>query len=269
MSVARKFIWLSVLVLGISGCGTLPNGREWGQDAIDPLPSWERIGRSALGAALDPLTWAPVVGAAVLQIDDYDQRISEWAIDRTPVFGSIARAQNASNWLLGASFAEALVSTVATPGGEDFDDWVEYKLRGLEVEAVGLGITYGTAELDKRLLRRKRPDSTDFMSFPSGHAAGSFYSATVTSKNLDSIEMPEILRLGLQTGAYATAAATGWGRVETGKHYVSDVLVGAALGHFVAAFIHDTFLGLPLRDRFTFDLGLSRREVGLVFRISF
>jgi membrane-associated phospholipid phosphatase len=35
------------------------------------------------------------------------------------------------------------------------------------------------------------------------------------------------------------------GAVEGQRHYPSDVLAGAALGHFLTAFIHDAFLNLP------------------------
>ncbi len=266
---SRSRPFLFVLLAALCGCGTLPNGREWGQDAMAPLPTLERIGRSALHAATDPLTWAPAVGAALLQIRDSDRRVSEWALKRTPVFGSEGRAESAGAWLLTATLAEAAASTVATPGGDDLSTWCEYKLRGLEVEGVGLAVAYGIAELGKRTLRRQRPNFLDRLSFPSGHSVGAFYAATVTSKNLDSIGMPAALRLGLQAGAYATALGTAWARVEAGKHFPADVLVGAAIGHFVAAFIHDAFLGLPLGERFSFELGLARREVGVVFRIAF
>ena len=33
-------------------------------------------------------------------------------------------------------------------------------------------------------------------------------------------------------------------RVEAEKHYPIDVLVGAALGHFLSAVIHDSMMGL-------------------------
>ena len=43
-----------------------------------------------------------------------------------------------------------------------------------------------------------------------------------------------------------------WARVEGDRHYPSDVLAGAALGHFLSAFIHDAFLGLPEDKKFDF-----------------
>jgi hypothetical protein len=36
--------------------------------------------------------------------------------------------------------------------------------------------------------------------------------------------------------------------VEAKKHYPSDVLVGYALGHFLSAFINDSFLGVDNED---------------------
>jgi hypothetical protein len=69
--------------------------------------------------------------------------------------------------------------------------------------------------------------------------------ATLTSRNLDSVPMSAPLRTGLQVGAYGLGAATAWSRLEAGAHYPSDVLAGAALGHFLGVFVHDAFLGLP------------------------
>jgi len=34
-------------------------------------------------------------------------------------------------------------------------------------------------------------------------------------------------------------------RDEAQRHYPSDALAGAAMGHFLTAFIHDAFLNLP------------------------
>jgi hypothetical protein len=50
----------------------------------------------------------------------------------------------------------------------------------------------------------------------------------------------KVLRYSTNTVAVATA----WARVEAEKHYPTDVLVGAALGHFLTAVIHDSAMGL-------------------------
>jgi membrane-associated phospholipid phosphatase len=57
--------------------------------------------------------------------------------------------------------------------------------------------------------------------------------------------MPQALKSPLKIGNYLLASGVGWARVEGRRHYPSDVLAGAALGHFLTAFIHDAFMNLP------------------------
>jgi hypothetical protein len=57
--------------------------------------------------------------------------------------------------------------------------------------------------------------------------------------------MPHALRTPIKVGNLLLASGVGWARVEAEKHYPSDVLAGAALGHFMTAFIHDAFMNLP------------------------
>jgi undecaprenyl-diphosphatase len=58
------------------------------------------------------------------------------------------------------------------------------------------------------------------VSFPSGHAATAFAGATALARFLP----------GSAVQLYVVAAAVAWSRVYVGAHYVSDVIVGAALG---------------------------------------
>ena len=69
-------------------------------------------------------------------------------------------------------------------------------------------------------VRRKRPDGTSF-SFPSGHSSATFATATVLQRHL-----------GWKIGApaYAVAAFVGASRLQENRHYLSDVLFGAAVG---------------------------------------
>jgi PAP2 superfamily len=72
----------------------------------------------------------------------------------------------------------------------------------------------------KPLVNRTRPDG-GAQSFPSGHAASAFAGAAF-------IQMRYGWHLGLP--AYAVAAFVGYSRVESKRHYTSDVLAGAAIG---------------------------------------
>jgi len=68
--------------------------------------------------------------------------------------------------------------------------------------------------------RRTRPDGTRY-SFPSGHASTAFATATVLQRHL-----------GWKAGipAYSLATYVAASRVESRRHYLSDVAFGAALG---------------------------------------
>lgn len=73
----------------------------------------------------------------------------------------------------------------------------------------------------KLAVSRERPDSSNSRSFPSGHASGSFATATVLQR-----------RYGWKAGvpAYALACYVATSRLNEGRHYLSDVVFGAALG---------------------------------------
>ena len=84
------------------------------------------------------------------------------------------------------------------------------------------GIVYTTVAVStlKVAFHRTRPNGGAY-SFPSGHTTLAFAMAPILAQNLG-------WRAGVP--AYALAGATGMGRMEDSKHYLSDVLFGAALG---------------------------------------
>jgi hypothetical protein len=73
----------------------------------------------------------------------------------------------------------------------------------------------------KYAVGRERPDGSDDLSFPSGHAITAFCFAPVVTKYGG-------LELGIP--AYALATVTALARVEGYHHYLSDVVGGATLG---------------------------------------
>jgi membrane-associated phospholipid phosphatase len=83
-------------------------------------------------------------------------------------------------------------------------------------QAIAQSLSYGL----KWSIRRTRPDGSSF-SFPSGHTAVSFASATVLQRHL-----------GWKAGvpAYAVASYVAASRVHGRRHFVSDVAFGAILG---------------------------------------
>src|SRR5204863_7086276 len=73
----------------------------------------------------------------------------------------------------------------------------------------------------KYSVRRQRPDESNHHSFPSGHSASAFATAGVLQRHY-----------GWKVGVPATvvAAYVATSRVHDNKHYLSDVVFGAAMG---------------------------------------
>ena len=78
-------------------------------------------------------------------------------------------------------------------------------------------ITYGL----KFLTMRNRPDGSNKRSFPSGHTSNSFLGATI---------IQNVYGGDIGVPAYLLASITGLSRINDNKHYLSDVIFGAALG---------------------------------------
>ncbi len=234
---------IGVLALFLAGCTTLPNGRGWGEDAT-LAPGWERIRASAINAVTDPWVWAPLVGAATLQIDNWDHRISDWARTETPIFGSTADAERWSDDLRSASSIAFLTTVAFTPSGSSDSEWLLNKAKGFGVQFGAVAVATGTTRLLKDATNRERPSGADDESFPSGHATSSAVHTRLASENLDSIEMSRAARLSMNIGLDALTIGTSWARVEAGAHFPSDTLVSMALGNFCGMFFNDAFLGL-------------------------
>ena len=90
---------------------------------------------------------------------------------------------------------------------------------------------------------------------------------TLANRDLDYIDLPKDFRPVLKIGNTLVASGVAWARVEGRRHYPSDVLVGAALGHFLTAFIHDAFLNLPEDSNVEFAISpVEEAGAGLILR---
>ena len=82
-------------------------------------------------------------------------------------------------------------------------------------------VTQGVTQLLKYSVGRMRPDGSSQRSFPSGHASGVFASATVLNRHYG-------WKVGLP--AFGVASYVAASRLSENKHYLSDVVFGAAIG---------------------------------------
>jgi hypothetical protein len=238
---ARLAGLVAALAAALGGCGTLPDGRIWGEEATW-LPGAERLRSAAAAAASDPWVWAPLAGAALFQVDDLDRRVSDWAREHTPVFGSEANADEWSDDLRSASVLAHWATMLATPGGDDPKRWILAKARGALVDAAAVATTVGITRGIKTTVDRERPNGLEDESFPSGHTSTSAVHTRLASRNLRWIGMNATAHRTLDIGLTALTIGTAWARVEAGAHFPSDTLFSIALGNFIGSFVNDAFL---------------------------
>jgi len=200
-----------------------------------------------VSAVTDPAFWIPAVGAVAFTIDDWDEKVSDWAIDHHPLFGSEDGADRASDIFEAALGVAALTTFIVAPEDERRRGPLRdtYLYRGL-VELGAFGASTGVAELLKETVDRRKPDSLFVeASFPSGHVTESSSFRTLLSRNVARLDPSPAARITAEAGSQVTLGLVAWARIEAGEHFPSDVLAGAAIGNFVTAFIHDFLLGQP------------------------
>lgn len=117
--------------------------------------------------------------------------------------------------------------------------------RMLLSDAFSVALMAGTVQGLKNTTNVIRPDGSDNHSFPSGHTATAFMTATMLNKEYG-YKSPWI-----GVGAYSVATATGLMRMANNKHWLSDVMVGAGIG------IMATEFGYWLADLICKDKGLN------------
>jgi hypothetical protein len=117
--------------------------------------------------------------------------------------------------------------------------------------------------------RAERDWAYDHHSFFSGHTSSAFFSTTFLNIRLRSIMRSELSsedyrdwRWASPTVLFSWASFVGWTRIQAYKHYLSDVIMGAAAGMLIAELFH-SFAG---------DLDQSATGNGdpqMLFRLSF
>jgi membrane-associated phospholipid phosphatase len=175
--------------------------------------------------------WAPVglVGAGLLTMATVDAPVQDWSSD--PTHGS----QTADDFATGFKYFGQWQVIAPVTGG--------LIIAGLAAKKPGLvhsGLRVGASVLlagvvtgvFKYSLGRVRPYETndvwDYQPFSgntsmwSGHTVLAFAFATSLSQ--------EIHRTWATVGLYTLATGTAWSRVYDNQHWLSDVLVGAAVG---------------------------------------
>jgi membrane-associated phospholipid phosphatase len=226
-----RAVGVAALALALAGCVSANTPHSWGRIH---WPDGAGLKQAAARAAKDPITWVPLVGAALLTIGNADGSISDWAADKRPLFGS--NASDASNTLLDISKAAYFATALIAPS-----DSLQDKFTGVALGVGTIALNNSITQALKSVVGRERPNGRNDESFPSGHASNASTAATMAVANLAYMPLPQWASTGLTIGFYSVAGGAAWARVEAEKHHVVDSLVGYSLGHFVARFIQEAF----------------------------
>ncbi len=233
------------LALALAGClmlgGCVGHG-NWGAEVGFPSG---KLAAAARSAALDPHTWVPLATAGVLIAADVDKDWSEDMAQRQDFFGD--DAEDVSHDLRDLSTAAYVITALAAPSDTTAD-----KLKGLSVGAATMAVDGLLTGGLKEVVGRERPDETNDYSMPSGHASKTASRTAMAIRNLDHISMPGWTREVATWSLHGVAVGTGIARVEAERHYLSDVIIGYALGQFVAKFMHEAFFAEDGRAEISF-----------------
>jgi hypothetical protein len=237
----------------------LANSHRWGAD-VTLSPGWNKVKESAWNAFTSPETWAPAAAALALQVNDYDEQVSDWALKHHPIFSNEDDASDASDNLRAATYVAYGVSFLAAPSGPIEGDWALAKAKALGVGLAAYGLTDATTDFLKSSTNRDRPNNHNDRSFPSAHASQAAAYAILADRNVRAMNIPRWAKITSKVGLTALPLATGWARVEAAEHYPADILAGMSLGHFFGIFIHDAFMGI---DQELFQLTIQPGREGL------
>jgi hypothetical protein len=201
----------------LSACSIIPPASRWKETAVTNLQKTD--------------VWMPTVAAILVRVED--NHISHYAREKTPVFGNQQAAENFSKQGKTASKQIAIASAVVA--GLQGDDIID----SMSEQLIATGYMLDTSSLVvsgiKNVSNRERPDGSDQLSFPSFDAMEAFSGAQFTSENMHRQGWFGDQQWLADTLLYGNASAVAWSRIEAGRHYPSDVLVGAAIGNFFAS----------------------------------
>ena len=149
-------------------------------------------------------------------LEELDQQIFDAIYDEKNS-GSIRHTLMKNTTHFGNSYAVIGLSLLTVTYGKE-----KNRQTGRLMSSAFLGsslIVYTT----KRLINRRRPldiHDTDTPALPSGHTANAFAMATILGNRHPKLRIP----------LYIGAGMVGFSRIYLGRHYASDVLMGATVG---------------------------------------
>lgn len=238
-----NFRWLTALLLAVC---VLPMNAQTGDE-------W---------AAVEDSVWVDslCVDTAVVEDDTHELRVWQVAVP-TAAVGLGAWAAE-SGW--GRTLQRSTQKALSPRGSHHFraDEVLQFvptaaswglQLAGVKgqhgtvdhlwLTAMAWTLTVGLTQGLKWTFHEQRPDGADDASFPSGHTARAFCGAEMLYQEYKHVS-PWIGYAG-----YGMAALTGYLRIYNNKHYLNDVVAGAAVGFLSARMAYWLYPKLSSRHR--------------------
>jgi membrane-associated phospholipid phosphatase len=139
--------------------------------------------------------------------------------------------------------------------------------------------TFKLTEFIKNFTYKERPDKSDSRSFFSGHSSTTFTAASFLYRELDDFfdewsatSDNDFLRTSFKTASfsilYGWAGYVAYSRMLDNKHYVIDVLIGAATGTIIANLIYTGYFSNE-EKKYDFGLSIQNQTPSLYFVYSF
>jgi membrane-associated phospholipid phosphatase len=215
------------------------------------------------------LKFSLVIGATLRLAED-DQEIQTWIQGKRT--GCTDRIAHIGRFFGDGRYALPALGLLYLYGRLSGQDRArQTALLSLESVAVSGGIT-GTL---KYLCHKQRPSldgpedipwsgpglSASHVSFPSGHSACAFAIGTIVASEYGDRPFVRLL-------AYGAAALCAFSRLNDNAHYLSDVIVGSAIGHFSAETVLSRYSGSH-PSRLSVEPHISDRGTGLCLSYRF
>jgi len=242
--------------------------KPWGSNTTFS-PGWEHVKRSAKESVLDSETWVPLVCAATFGLTTLDEKVADYALDNSPLFGDRYNAVKKSNDLFESSKIALLFSSLATAGAESTEDSVRWKFNALTAQSMAIGMNNFVTAKSKIFTKRTPPNQLGSDSLTSRHASGAFLYSGLTRRHMRYITTRSGWHKSTDIGMIGLASLTAWGRVEGGLHYPSDVFVGAALGNFFANFVYRAFIDPEIASRYTVQIYKTQQVSGVFIKFRY
>jgi membrane-associated phospholipid phosphatase len=143
--------------------------------------------------------------------------------------------------------------------------------------ARALMYNYLATELVKNVVSRPRPDGADNKSFFSGHTSTAFATGSYLYREVDDL-IDRNVADATSRGAlkafsfgvlYGWAGYVGYSRMADNKHYLGDVLLGAAVGTLMGNVVFDQYFGGDGEKLPTIGLGMIEDQPALSVSLKF